>query len=81
MQAGLGALKCLSGVISVVVTLIFFVLFLMTKERRGGDIVAELPYLKDETKVFVAAQVDAFVIRKNTKKIRVTSAERMPVRH
>ena len=60
MQAGLGALKCLSGVISVVVTLIFFVFFLMTKERRGGDIVAELPYLKDETKVFVAAQVDSF---------------------
>ena len=60
VQAGLGALKCLGGVITVLVTLLFFVFFLMTKERRGGDIVAELPYLKDETKAFVASQVDAF---------------------
>lgn len=60
MKAGIGALKCLGGVITVVVTLIFFVFFLMTKERHGGDVVAELPYLKEETKSFVAAQVDAF---------------------
>ena len=60
MKAGIGALKCLSGVITVLVTLIFFVFFLMTKERHGGDVVAELPFLKDETKTFVAAQVDSF---------------------
>ena len=60
VKAGLGALKCLSGVVTVLVTLIFFVFFLMTKERHGGDIVAELPFLKDETKTFVAAQVDSF---------------------
>lgn len=61
MKAGVGALKCLSGTITVVVTLIFFVYFLMTtRERRGGDIVAELPYLKDETRKFVADQIDSF---------------------
>jgi len=61
MKAGVGALKCLTGVISVLVTLIFFVFFLMTKERRGGDVVAELPFLRDETKRFVAVQVDTFI--------------------
>ena len=60
MKAGVGALKCLGGVLSALVTLIFFVFFLMTKDRRGGDVVAELPFLADETKSFVAEQVDVF---------------------
>ena len=60
IKAGAGALKCLGGVLSAIVTLLFFVFFLMTKDRRGGDVVAELPFLKDETKSFVAEQVDVF---------------------
>ncbi|MBQ6915244.1 MAG: AI-2E family transporter [Kiritimatiellae bacterium] len=61
LKAGTGALKCLSGLISALVTLIFFVFFLMTKDRRGGEIVAELPFLKHETREFLAQQVDTFV--------------------
>ena len=61
IKAGAGALKCLGGVVSALVTMIFFVFFLMTKDRRGGDIVAELPCLREDTKAFVAAQVDAFI--------------------
>ena len=61
LKAGTGALKALSGVISAIVTLIFFVFFLMTKDRRGGEVVAGLPFLKQETRDFLACQVDAFV--------------------
>lgn len=61
LKAGTGAIKCLSGLMSALVTLIFFVFFLMTRDRRGGEIVAELPFLKPETRSFLAQQVDAFV--------------------
>ncbi len=61
LKAGTGALKCLSGVVSALVTLIFFVFFLMTKDRRGGEVVADLPFLKQETREFLAQQIDSFV--------------------
>ena len=61
LKAGTGALKCLAGVISALVTLIFFVFFLMTKDRRGSEIVAEMTFLKPETRGFVADQIDLFV--------------------
>lgn len=61
LKAGTGALKCLGGMVSVLVTLIFFVFFLMTKDRRGGEIVSQMPFLKVETRDFLAAQIDAFV--------------------
>jgi len=61
LKAGSGALKCVMGVISVFVTLIFFGFFLVTRERRGGDIVEELPFLKPETRDFAARQINAFV--------------------
>ena len=61
LKAGTSALKCLSGLVSALVTAIFFVFFLMTKDRRGGEIVADLPFLKPETRDFLAQQIDAFV--------------------
>ena len=61
LKAGSGVLHCLSGVLSVLVALIFFVFFLMTKDRRGSEIVQQLAFLKDDTRSFVAAQIDAFV--------------------
>ena len=61
LKAGPGALKCLTGVLSALVTLIFFVFFLMTKDRRGSEIVGHLPFLKSETRDFLAEQVDAFI--------------------
>ena len=60
LKAGSGALKCVMGVVTVLVTLIFFVSFLMAEPRRGKDIVEHLPFLKDETKSFVAEQFDTF---------------------
>ena len=59
-RAGLGAIKCLTFVVTVLVTLIFFVFFLMTKQRRGRELVEHLPFLKEETRCFVAEQFDAF---------------------
>jgi len=61
VKAGTGALRCLSMLVTLVISLIFFVFFLMTPERTGGEIVHEMPFLKDETKSFVAEQIDAFV--------------------
>jgi len=61
IKAGASALKCLSGVVSILLTVIFFVFFLMTKDRKGGDVVSHLPFLKDETKSFLAEQIDSFV--------------------
>jgi len=61
LKAGSGALKCLTGIVSVLVTLIFFVFFLMSKERRGSEIVSQMPFLKDSTRAFVAEQIDVFV--------------------
>ena len=61
LKAGSGALKCLAGVVSVLVTLIFFVFFLMTKDRRGSEVVREMAFLKEETRGFVAQQIDAFI--------------------
>ena len=60
LKAGTGAIKCVMGVVSLVITLIFFVFFLMTKTRRGEEIVEHLPFLKDETRSFVAEQFNAF---------------------
>jgi len=60
IKAGSGALKCLTGAVSALVTLIFFVFFLMTKDRRGSDAVAHMSFLKDGTRSFVAEQVDTF---------------------
>ena len=61
LKAGTGALKMLGGIVTAIVTLIFFVFFLMTKERGGTDIANQLPFLKEETRSFVAEQIDAFL--------------------
>ena len=61
LKAGSGALKFFSGAVQALVTLIFFVFFLTSRPRRGSDIVAQMPFLKPETRAFVAEQIDAFV--------------------
>ena len=61
MKAGTGAVKCLKGVLTALVALMFFVFFLMSKPRKGSDIVSEMTFLKDETRGFVATQIDVFV--------------------
>ena len=60
LKAGTGALKYLSVIITALVTAIFFVFFLMTKERKGSEVVSHLPFLKEDTRVFLGTQIDAF---------------------
>ena len=61
LKAGSGAFRCLKGLLSVVVTFVFFIFFLTTRERRGGELVERLPFLSREMRTFLAAQVDGFV--------------------
>ena len=61
IRAGSSALKYLGGLLSLLITLIFFVFFLMTKDRHGSDVTRQLPFLKEETRGFLAEQIDAFV--------------------
>ena len=61
LKAGSGALKFAGGLITALVTLIFFVFFLTSRPRHGSDVVAQMPFLKDETRGFIAEQIDAFV--------------------
>ena len=61
LHAGSGALKFLGGMLSMLVTLVFFVFFLMSRERRGKEIVQQLAFLKVDTRDFVAGLIDSFV--------------------
>lgn len=61
LKAGSGVLKCLFGIVSVLVTIIFFLFFLMTKDRRGSEVVSQMTFLKDSTREFVATQIDTFI--------------------
>ncbi len=60
VKAGVGFLKYLTGLASWLVALIFFAFFLMRPVMTGSDYVREMPFLKDETKSFVAKQIDTF---------------------
>ena len=60
LKAGSGALKILLGIVSVLVTFIFFIFFLTTKERHGGEMVKHLAFLKEPTREFLAVQIDTF---------------------
>lgn len=59
LKAGSGALKCLSGLLSALLT-VFFLCFFLLKDCRGSGIVSEMPFLKAETQTFLAEQIDAF---------------------
>jgi predicted PurR-regulated permease PerM len=61
VQAGMGVLKYLMGLVSWLIALLFFVFFLTRPEMRGTDYVRLLPFLKEETKSFVARQIDSFL--------------------
>ena len=60
VKAGVGFLKYLMSLGSALVALIFFAFFLTRPPMKGNDYAREMPFLKDETKSFVARQIDAF---------------------
>ncbi len=61
LRAGASILKYLTHLLSGLVAILFFVYFLFRPDMRGNDYVKLLPFLKDETKGFVATQIDAFI--------------------
>ena len=60
IKAGFSIVKYFTWVVGGLVTLIFFVYFLMKPEVHGKDCVRHMPFLKEKTRDFVAAQIDSF---------------------
>ena len=60
VKVSFSAMKYLAGIVGWIVTMIFFVYFLMKPSLRGEDCVRQMPFLKDETRSFVAEQIDTF---------------------
>ena len=58
---GVNVVGSLTGIVSGLVALVFFAYFLTRPVMRGADCVAEMPFLKPDTKAFVAAQIDSFI--------------------
>ena len=61
VKVSFSVVKYLIGVVGWIVTMIFFVYFLMKPELRGKDCVKQMPFLKIDTRNFVAAQIDSFI--------------------
>lgn len=61
MSAGASVLGFFQSLLYVLVTAVFFVFFLTTKNCRGGKIVEFVPMLNDVTRRFVAKQIDAVI--------------------
>ncbi len=60
VKVSFSAVKYLVGVVGWIVTMIFFVYFLMKPALRGEDCARQMPFLKDDTRKFVAEQIDTF---------------------
>ena len=60
LEAGFSLVKYFTWIVGGVVTLIFFAYFLVQPEVHGRDCVKQMPFLKEETRNFVAAQIDSF---------------------
>ena len=60
-QVGFSVIGYLTGLASWLVALLFFAYFLTRPDMRGEDYVREMPFLKDDTKGFVAEQINAFL--------------------
>ena len=56
-----GLLDCVTSVFSWLIAVIFFLYFLTRPTMSGEDYVKEMPFLKPETKTFVANQINAFL--------------------
>lgn len=61
VDSATSAFGCVSGFLSGLVSLIFFVFFVTRPTVTGRDCVSEMPFLKEGTKAFVAEQMDAFL--------------------
>ena len=59
LEAGFSLVKYFTWIVGGVVTLIFFAYFLTRPEVHGRDCVKQMPFLKEGTRNFVAAQIDS----------------------
>ncbi len=60
VKVSFSVVRYLTGIVGWIVTMIFFVYFLMKPALHGNDCARQLPFLKEETRSFVAEQIDAF---------------------
>lgn len=60
MGVGKGVMSVVEGVLTWLLALVFTGYFVTRPDVRGEDCVKEMPFLKDDTKRFVAAQINAF---------------------
>ena len=60
IKASFSLVKYFTWIVGGLVTTIFFVYFLMKPEVHGKDCVRQMPFLKESTRNFVAAQIDSF---------------------
>ena len=60
-QGGAGFIRYLGGAVSWLVALVFFAYFITRPVKRGEDYVKEMPFLKDDTRMFVAEQINTFI--------------------
>lgn len=61
VKVGFSLVKYFQWVIAWLVTMIFFVYFLMKPRLTGKDCVKQLPFLKDDSREFVEKQIDTFI--------------------
>lgn len=61
LETAMNMLGYMSSLLNWLVSLIFFVYFLTRPTVKGVNCVEELSFLKPDTKVFVAEQIDAFL--------------------
>jgi predicted PurR-regulated permease PerM len=60
IKASFSLVKYFTWIVGGLITTIFFVYFLMKPEVHGKDCVKQMPFLKENTRNFVAAQIDSF---------------------
>lgn len=61
MKVGAGAIAFFRGIVYALVTALFFVYFLMSKNLCGGRIAEVIPMLKETTRKMVANQIDTLI--------------------
>ena len=60
-NSAVGVVGYASSFLSVLLALIFFVYFLTRPNLKGVAIVRQMPFLKEDTKLFVSQQIDTFI--------------------
>ncbi len=60
-SSAVGVVGYASSLLSILLSLVFFVYFLTRPHLKGETIVRQMPFLKDDTRRFVSQQIDTFI--------------------